>query len=59
MSTNVHIYASDNLSADAEKILQEETLENEYGDSYIYLVTEDNSLIANETETSVLIQEYF
>lgn len=55
---NIYIYRSSDLTDQSEKSAQEQILDNLYGEDYVFLVYEDGGLIANESESSVLIQEY-
>lgn len=57
---NIYILMSDNLSEETERQMQEDTLEQLYGEDYVYIVCEDDgAFIVNEEGSSVLIQEYF
>ncbi len=55
---NIYIYRSSDLTDQSEQTAQEQILESLYGDDYVFLVYEDGGFIANENDSSVLIQEY-
>lgn len=59
MSKNVYIYLSDTISDEFEQGVQETTLNDLYGEDYVFIVCEDGSFITNEEGSSILIQEYF
>lgn len=55
---NVYIYRSSELTEQSEKSAQEQILDELYGDDYVFVIYEDGSFIADESDSSVLIQEY-
>lgn len=55
---NIYIYRSDDLSDESIKNAQEQILDDLYGEDYVFIVYEDSSFIADEAESSILIQEY-
>lgn len=59
MSKSVYIYVSDQANEEIENEMQTNTLEELYGDEYVYIVCEDGAFMSNEEGTSVLVQEYF
>ena len=55
---NIYIYRSSNVADESEKTAQKQILDDLYGDEAVFLIYEDGNFIANEDESSVLVQEY-